>query len=83
MLEIYGTETIESAPINYDDLKCMHYLDRVIKETMRIFPPVPIIGRQVTKDLEIGMLIFYKQRDTYYGFLLKLLLFINIEKIMI
>ncbi|XP_024891922.1 cytochrome P450 4g1-like, partial [Temnothorax curvispinosus] len=54
LLEIYGTETIKSAPIKYDDLQHMHYLDRVIKETIRIFPPIPLIARQVTEDLKIG-----------------------------
>ncbi|XP_071578074.1 cytochrome P450 3A19-like [Temnothorax nylanderi] len=54
LLEIYGTETIKSTPIKYDDLQHMHYLNRVIKETMRIFPPAPIIGREVTEDLKIG-----------------------------
>ncbi|XP_024883150.1 probable cytochrome P450 4d20 isoform X2 [Temnothorax curvispinosus] len=55
LLEIYGTETIKSVPIKYDDLQKMHYLDRVIKETMRIFPVIPIIGRQAKEDLKIGM----------------------------
>ncbi|XP_011706975.1 PREDICTED: cytochrome P450 4V2-like, partial [Wasmannia auropunctata] len=53
LLEIYGTETVKSAPVKYDDLQYMHYLERVIKETMRIFPPGPFIIRQGTEDFKI------------------------------
>ncbi|XP_011703412.1 PREDICTED: cytochrome P450 4V2-like, partial [Wasmannia auropunctata] len=50
LLEIYGTETVNSAPVKYNDLQNMHYLDRVIKETLRIFPPAPLIARKVMED---------------------------------
>ncbi|XP_011684333.1 PREDICTED: cytochrome P450 4V2-like [Wasmannia auropunctata] len=63
LLEIYGTETVKSAPIKYDHLQNMHYLDRVIKETMRIFPTVPIIGRKTSGDLKIGKVIIPKGTD--------------------
>ncbi|XP_018403538.1 PREDICTED: cytochrome P450 4d1, partial [Cyphomyrmex costatus] len=67
LLEIYGTETTKSAPIKYDDLQHMHYLDRVIKETMRLFPPAPLIIRRVTKDLEIGEAVVPKGADIIIG----------------
>ncbi|XP_071640967.1 cytochrome P450 4c21-like isoform X3 [Temnothorax longispinosus] len=67
LLKIYGTETIKSAPIKYDDLQHMHYLDRVIKETMRIFPPVPLIGREVTEDLKLGGVTLPKGTNIVIG----------------
>ena len=36
------------------DLNEMKYLERVIKEALRIYPSVPIISRELTEDVEIG-----------------------------
>jgi len=38
----------------YDDLPNLPYTMKVIKETMRVFPPNPIIGRQALQDDVIG-----------------------------
>lgn len=35
----------------YDILQCMTYLDRVVKESLRMYPPVPLFGRKTTADI--------------------------------
>ncbi len=36
-----------------EDLNAMKYLERVIKETMRIYPSVPFIGRILSEDVQL------------------------------
>ena len=42
-------------PLHYsilrDDLPKLSYLSQCVKESMRIHPPVPNVGRQITKPL--------------------------------
>ena len=40
--------------ITWDDLSKMTYLEWCIKEALRIFPSVALIGRQLTEDTEFG-----------------------------
>lgn len=37
-----------------DDLPKLSYTDAVITEAMRVYPPVYLIGREATRDLELG-----------------------------
>lgn len=40
-------------PATLADLNEMKYLERVIKESMRIFPPVPTLGRILSEDMQL------------------------------
>ncbi|XP_035742763.1 cytochrome P450 4C1-like [Vespa mandarinia] len=40
-------------PMTYNDIKSMKLLERVIKETLRLFPAAPLIARKVTQDIKV------------------------------
>ncbi|XP_030763148.1 cytochrome P450 4C1-like [Sitophilus oryzae] len=54
------TEIGRDAPIETDHLPKLKYTERVISESMRLLPPVPMIGRYLNKDIQIGDKIFPK-----------------------
>ncbi|KAJ2950766.1 hypothetical protein O0L34_g9030 [Tuta absoluta] len=49
---IFG-ENLNRDP-TFSEMQQMKYLDLVIKESMRMFPPVPIIERFITQDTELA-----------------------------
>lgn len=42
------------APIAYKHLQDMKYIELVIKESFRFYPPVPGIGRRLDEDIHLG-----------------------------
>ncbi|XP_046467884.2 cytochrome P450 4C1-like isoform X1 [Neodiprion pinetum] len=52
--EIYGSSKVEERCVTHEDLSRMGYLERVIKETMRVFPIAATVSRAVTEDFDVG-----------------------------
>ncbi|CAD1479979.1 unnamed protein product, partial [Heterotrigona itama] len=50
LMEIFGDS---DRPCMFQDTLEMKYLERVIFESLRLFPPVPAIAREIKKDLRI------------------------------
>ncbi|CAH1380090.1 unnamed protein product [Tenebrio molitor] len=46
--------------VTLEDINRMDYLERVIKETMRLFPVVPIVRRTIHKDIALGSRVLPK-----------------------
>ncbi|KAF5277790.1 hypothetical protein FQR65_LT03770 [Abscondita terminalis] len=49
IITTFGDETI--LQLSYEGLQNLKYLEQVIKESLRMYPPVPIISRLVTEDV--------------------------------
>lgn len=41
-------------PVTFNDTLEMKYLERVIMETLRMYPPVPIIARKLNQDVQLS-----------------------------
>ncbi|RZC35727.1 p450 domain containing protein, partial [Asbolus verrucosus] len=48
--ELFGEE--KDPLVTYKELQNMKYLEMVIKESLRLYPPVPLIGRYTTEDVQ-------------------------------
>lgn len=42
-------------PVTSEHLPELGLLDRVLKESQRLYPSVPLIGRMLTQPIEIGL----------------------------
>lgn len=54
--ELDGIFGDSDRPITMSDLREMKYTENCIKEALRIYPSVPIIGRELKEDITVGML---------------------------
>ncbi|XP_043682421.1 cytochrome P450 4C1-like isoform X3 [Vespula pensylvanica] len=51
--QIYGSSDPKHVRITHDDIKNMKLLERVIKETLRLFPAGPVIVRKAMQDIKV------------------------------
>lgn len=50
--EVYSDESIV---VDYDNVASLKYLEMVVKETLRLFSPIPISARETIEELDLGL----------------------------
>lgn len=63
IVSIFGGNA--NAPITHRQLNELKYMDLVIKETMRFYPPIPNFGRYVDHDIVLGK--YFQQIINFHG----------------
>jgi cytochrome P450 len=56
---------------NMEDLRCMHLMERCIKEALRLYPSVPVIARTLTEDQPMGKLANNNNKKIIFKKILK------------
>lgn len=56
IVSVFGTDGKQ--PITLSQLNQLAYLDMVIKESLRLYPSVPLIGRKAMEDIKLSMNLF-------------------------
>lgn len=52
-------------PVTFQDTLEMKYLERCLMETLRMYPPVPIIARHLKQDITLRKLFKFLQQNQY------------------
>eukprot|EP00455_Lapot_gusevi_P017097 TRINITY_DN1901_c0_g1_i4.p1 TRINITY_DN1901_c0_g1~~TRINITY_DN1901_c0_g1_i4.p1 ORF type:complete len:507 (+),score=91.44 TRINITY_DN1901_c0_g1_i4:201-1523(+) len=47
-------QTVDIRPPTYDEVSTFEYMRQCIDEVFRVYPPVPLLGRQCCQDTELG-----------------------------
>ncbi|KAF8355571.1 hypothetical protein PRIPAC_97194, partial [Pristionchus pacificus] len=61
-MEIFGDSDRDCT---HDDLKALEFTERFIRETMRIFAPVPLIEREMVSDFKMGDYVIPKGSEIF------------------
>ncbi|XP_058463622.1 cytochrome P450 4C1-like [Malaya genurostris] len=52
--EVQNRKSVKDEPFNSQDYADMNFMDRAIKECLRLWPPVPFISRTVSEDIVLS-----------------------------